>query len=361
MTTLADLGYEYVPATDGRRGHFLLRKIGNPDVGFEWAGKENFAALGRATFLWARQQLVDLCGLKPLCAIDPPATAYASPDIATREAPVLVLITGDVPGGDAGVWSRNLSINQDTLKGCMFPYIFRAQELGWSVLIVDPHNSPASQHEHLLRLWRGVIQPSKATKMLVVGHSYGGPVAMGMLKADPSACERLGALVTTDGMAWGISGWDTIEQLDESVPPASALESLSAENLDSQGGAEAVREMFDRCRRYAEITPAAFQTPSLDVVKCVADVGRNYRASAAPVGTPLRVTPEDVILSVSAGHETHGMTNVAPFDHIFEFLEQGANGAAAKTNETLRAAARADHVEVGGQSHPINPPLASVL
>jgi len=337
--TLVELGYEYVPG-DGGRGHFLLRKLGEPESGFTWDGKENFAALGRATFVWARGQLVELCGLQELRTVDPPAIAFATPGIGSREAPLLLLICGDVPGGDAGVWSRNLSINQDTLKGCMFDYIFRAQERGWSVLIADPHGSEASQHEHLQRLWQQVIQPSSATRLLVVGHSYGGPVAMGLLKAAPSACERLGALATTDGMAWGLTGWDTIEQLDESVPPATAIDGLSAENLESQGGIEEVRSMYERCRRYAERTPAAFEPPLPHVAKCVAALGRNYRASAEPVGTPLRALPDTALLSVSAGHEQHGMTNVTPIEHIFDFLALGAEGAAAEDNERLRAAAR---------------------
>ena len=331
-----ELGYEYI--TQPEAGSFLLRKLNRPDEGFSWEGQEHFDALGKAVFAWSRRQLVELCALQELRAVDAPAVAYGTPDLREREAPLLLLICGDVPGGDAGVWSRNLSINQGTVMGTMFEYIFRAQQRGWSVIVADPHGSDASPHAHVCKLWRSAIKPSKATKLLLVGHSYGGPVAMGFLKAEPAACDRLGAIVTTDGMAWGARGWDSIEQLDESVPPPSALEHLSAEEVAQQGGPEEVQSMAARCRRFAEAAPAAFAAPPRHVRQCVAAVGRNYKASRLATGTPVRVTPDDALLEVSAGHTQHGATTMSAVDSVFAFLERGADGSAAEANAEVRAA-----------------------
>ena len=95
--------------------------------------------------------------------------------------------------------------------------LFGAQQRGWSVVIPDT-NGPVTPHRHMQQLWQQLLRPSPFTRLLMVGHSYGGPVAMSLLKSEPEACGRLGAVVTTDGMAWAAAGWDTIEQIDESVP-----------------------------------------------------------------------------------------------------------------------------------------------
>ena len=213
---LASLGYQMVAGPSGSKGDFVLRQLKDPSAGFAWAGQENFDALGKAVFVWCKEQLISLCGLEVLSGYDG-AAPYATPGFASRAAPVLVLLTGDVPGGDAGTWSRRLVINNSTATGAMFDYVFGAQQRGWSVVIPDT-NGPVTPHRHMQQLWQQLLRPSPFTRLLMVGHSYGGPVAMSLLKSEPEACGRLGAVVTTDGMAWAAAGWDTIEQIDESVP-----------------------------------------------------------------------------------------------------------------------------------------------
>ena len=96
--------------------------------------------------------------------------------------------------------------------------------------------------------------------------------------------------------------------------------------------------MAARCRRFAEAAPAAFAAPPRHVRQCVAAVGRNYKASRLATGTPVRVTPDDALLEVSAGHTQHGATTMSAVDSVFAFLERGADGSAAEANAEVRAA-----------------------
>ena len=335
---LASLGYQMVAGPSGSKGDFVLRQLKDPKAGFVWAGEENFSALGKAVFRWCKQQLVSLCGLEALSGYGG-ATPYATPGFNKRAAPVLVLLCGDVPGGDAGTWSRRLVINDSTRAGAMFEQIFSAQQRGWSVVVPD-HNGADAPHQHMQQLWQKLLRPSSFTKLLMVGHSYGGPVGLSLFKSEPEACDRLGAVVTTDGMAWGVAGWGSIEQIDETVYTEAELATQIAINKQAGGGsgesAEEMREMRDRGAKFAEMCPKAFTPPSNAVRMCVASLTRNYAASTLPVGTTIRVEPANEVLVLSAGVDSHGETTGSCIEHAFGFLESGALGTAAIENAQTR-------------------------
>ena len=103
--TLASFGYKFIPGPSGRRGDFVLRKIADETAGFTFEGPEHFGSLAKAVMLWVRERLVTLCGLEALPGFSWAATPYATPNLLDKEAPVLLLCCGDVPGGDAGTWS----------------------------------------------------------------------------------------------------------------------------------------------------------------------------------------------------------------------------------------------------------------
>ena len=127
------------------------------------------ALVGRCD--WAQAQLVTRCGLEELPLGT--ATAYTSPDLANARGPLLLLVCGSEPGGAAGVWGRSLLINEGARSGAMFEYVSRAQSLGWSVVVADPHGDE-SPHAHMQRLWHAAIAPAAAAHVLCVAHSYGG-------------------------------------------------------------------------------------------------------------------------------------------------------------------------------------------
>ena len=140
--TLASRGYEYVPGPTGDRSDWVLRKIadGTP---FAFESQQKYDAVGAAVGVWLKERLVSLCGLEPLADVVPPATLFATPGVRASAAPLLLLVCGSAPGGDAGMWGRSLCINDSTQRGAMFDYIFRAIAAGWGVVVADRTAPPA--------------------------------------------------------------------------------------------------------------------------------------------------------------------------------------------------------------------------
>ena len=328
---VAEHGYKFIPGPSGSELDFVLRRTDDESKGFQFEGPDHFAKLAKSTMLWAREKLVTLCGLEALPGFASSATPYVTPGLLDKEAPILLLCCGDVPGGDAGTWSRRLLINEGTVTGTMFEYISRAQQRGWSVIVADSHAhaGTASPHAHIIEIWQKLIAKSKASKLLIVGHSYGGPNAVGMLKAEPEAVQRLGALVGTDAMAWGAQDDWSSATLDENVPTEEEVRAARANNL------EEALEMRERCASYAKSAPAAFAAPPSEVTQAIATVGRNFVASALPAGTPIRAE-QGLLTLVSAGAEEHGATTNACIDAAFAFLDRGAAGTADAANQELR-------------------------
>jgi len=124
--------------------------------------------------------LVTHCKLEQVTSADlAPASCWASPNWREHTGPTVVLVCGNTPGGEAGVWGRALCINQTTLQGAMFDYISRARAKGWAVVVADPH-ADAAPHLHLMRLMQGPLASKK--QLLVVAHSYGAPCTLGMVR-----------------------------------------------------------------------------------------------------------------------------------------------------------------------------------
>ena len=145
---------------------------------FVWKGQENYDAVGEAVNATIREMLVTHCELEEVVTDLAPASCWASPDWREHTGPTLVLVCGNTPGGEAGVWGRALCINQTTLQGAMFDYIARGRAHGWAVVVADPHTD-AAPHLHLTRLMQGPLASKQ--RLLVVAHSYGAPCTLGMV------------------------------------------------------------------------------------------------------------------------------------------------------------------------------------
>ena len=145
---------------------------------FAWKGQENYDAVGEAVNATIREMLVTHCKLEKVTTDLAPASCWASPGLREHAGPTVVLVCGNTPGGEAGVWGRALCVNQSTLHGAMFDYIARALAKGWGVVVADPH-ADAAPHLHLIRLMQGPLASKK--QLLVVAHSYGAPCTLGMV------------------------------------------------------------------------------------------------------------------------------------------------------------------------------------
>ena len=278
-------------------------------------------------------QLTALCGLVPLPlpaeAKEANSVVYASSHLKEHTGPLLLLVCGSAPGGAAGVWGRSLCINSSLHEGAMFDYIFRAEELGWAVLVANPNvndcngiplSGSETPHRHLQTLWTSYISPAQASCVLVVAHSYGAPNMVHLLKVEPEARERVSALVFTDGTAF---------------PPGTLLmEGVPSEDSKDPKVHALRKEML----RFQEAAPEAFKPATSAVQSCLRAAARNFMSSEMPPGTPLAADCEGVP-AVSAGHTSHPSTTHAATEPVFEFLKLGAQATAkvSAANDELRA------------------------
>lgn len=318
---LRSLGYEYVPGPTNDPSDMVL----SPK--FAWKGQENYDAVAGACTNWVKAQLAPLCSLSAVKIGK--ATAYATPNLSKRAGPVLMLICGSAPGGDCGVWGRALCINDSTISGSMFETIALAKSRGWAVIVADPHGCGPNDapHKHLLALYNLV----ESRPILVIGHSYGAAMAIGMLKAAEaeagaeSVSQKVLAMAFTDGMVWtpavgwrgggalaheGLSALATDKELEDASDDAAALKALATRRA--------------QLRQWVEVVPRAFDPPSDALLKLLADVGRNWVASSQPVGTRVAIGGEKVMATVSAAATSHPATTKAALYDVFAFLDRAA-------------------------------------
>lgn len=100
----------------------------------------------------------------------------------------------------AGQWSRSLIINQSFNHGTQIPYIKRAIELGYDVLVTNTNHNYGvedderirlkgneSPEDHIKTVWKELIEPAFDTieSFAVVAHSYGGVVTLKMIEEHP--------------------------------------------------------------------------------------------------------------------------------------------------------------------------------
>lgn len=116
----------------------------------------------------------------------------------------------------AGQWARSLIINQSVNHGTQIPYIKRAIELGYDVLVtntnhryrikdgervyLDGHETP---EQHINSVWEQLIEPALDTidSFAIVAHSYGGVVTLNMAKNYPHAfVNKCFAIAFTDSV-----------------------------------------------------------------------------------------------------------------------------------------------------------------
>ncbi|GET01323.1 protein FAM172A-like [Rhizophagus clarus] len=90
-----------------------------------------------------------------------------------------------------GQWARQVIINDSLERGTMFPYIKKAQELEWGIVIFNPNENygsiikdgevsyshisgSESPPKHCLYVWNNFVKNARAKNVLIVAHSYGG-------------------------------------------------------------------------------------------------------------------------------------------------------------------------------------------
>ncbi|XP_068278884.1 cotranscriptional regulator ARB2A isoform X4 [Nyctibius grandis] len=141
-------GFEYIFNEKGQLRHI---KTGEPFV-FNYRedlhrwNQKRYEALGEIITKYVYELLQKECHLKkvtlPVDATDsePKSFIFMSEDALTNPDKLLVLIHGNGVVR-AGQWARRLIINEDLDSGTQIPYIKRAVEEGYGVIVLNPNEN----------------------------------------------------------------------------------------------------------------------------------------------------------------------------------------------------------------------------
>ncbi|XP_046401124.1 FAM172 family protein homolog CG10038 isoform X2 [Ischnura elegans] len=212
---------------------------------------------------------------------DHPSTfIFASPNALTADAPLVILVHGSGVVR-AGQWARSLIINDSLQSGTQIPYIKKAREMGYEVLITNSNENSkvingkriaikgsSNAVAHVSYVWKNYIQGAKSNQVLIVAHSYGGHCIVELAREMfPSFKSKVVAVAMTD----------------------------SVHRLSSKHAME----------KYAKFLSLA---------------SRNWVSSDLPLDEP-ESTREGEIPRVSAGTVKHELTSWSCLQSVFAFFE----------------------------------------
>lgn len=175
----------------------------------------------------------------------------------------------------AGQWSRSLIINHSTECGTQIPYIDKALNLGYEVIVTNsndnyrngksiPNNSNASCHAQCV--WESYIRDANPDSIAIAAHSYGGVVTIDLARTFTKEFEK---------KVFAIGFTDSVH-CTTGLPK--------------------------------------------DVESLLTRITRNWVTSSSPLNTELKSS--NAIPNYSAGHTKHEWTSHSSIEPLFEFLEQ---------------------------------------
>ncbi|XP_031553672.1 cotranscriptional regulator FAM172A-like, partial [Actinia tenebrosa] len=184
----------------------------------------------------------------------------------------------------AGQWSRSLIINENLESGTMMPYIEKALEEGFGVILTNgnhnmdsndrPIQGSESAQDHFVYVWNKFIKDAKAEHIVIVAHSLGGEVVLHGLREIDEARRRINAVAFTH------STHTTIKE-------------------------------------------------STEIKRWLKENARNWVCSEEPLDTPVKIDCKDDCDQVSAGTNEHTMTSHLAKDSVFNFFEEKLSAASS--------------------------------
>lgn len=195
----------------------------------------------------------------------------------------------------AGQWARSLIINDCLDSGTQIPYIKKATQLGYGVYVLNTNDNhrvvdgnkqsipgSSSPQEHANTFWNNYISESRAQKIAIVAHSFGGIVTMSLASQfEEDFLNRVFAIGLTDSVHGKIPR---------------AVSSVLADHLSK--------------------------------------IGRNWVSSTDPLDSPLPEQPGE-IQCVSAGIAKHELTSWYCIGSLFKFLEERSDLRVVSAQESL--------------------------
>ncbi|XP_074876099.1 cotranscriptional regulator ARB2A isoform X2 [Buteo buteo] len=370
-------GFEYIFNEKGQLRHI---KTGEPFV-FNYRedlhrwNQKRYEALGEIITKYVYELLQTECHLKkvtlPVDATEsePKSFIFMSEDALTNPDKLLVLIHGNGVVR-AGQWARRLIINEDLDSGTQIPYIKRAIEEGYGVIVLNPNENyievektkaqvqlssdssdePAekrerkdkiqketkkrrdfyekyrnpqkeketmqmyirdngSPEEHAIYVWDHFISQSAAENVFFVAHSYGGLAFVElMIQREAEVKNKVTAVALTDSVH---NVWH--QEVGKSIREW-MREGMKGSTLQDHGNCVPI--------------PA----PKITKNCC------NWVSSSEPLDTSVESMLPDCP-RVSAGTERHELTSWKSFPSIFKFFSEAveAKNSAVKPTPTRRS------------------------
>lgn len=275
--TLEEFKYEF--NEDGQLRHIETNKPFEFNVSDDAAyNQQHYEALGEIITEYVYDRL-EKSGLEkvyiPIDSNDsePQSFIFLTKDALENEEKLLLLVHGSGVV-KAGQWARRLIINDCLDSGSQLPFINRAIEEGYGVLVLNTNLNSVNGHkvrenssptQHMLYVWKHFVQKAKAKHIAFVSHSYGGIVTVKVASENQDFQSRVFAVAFTDSIHS-----DYVTQ---------------------------------------------------DLKKFFQEKSRNWVSSDEPLDTEISSrfcsTPK-----VSAGHSQHEMTSFSSMNSIFSFLKQ---------------------------------------
>nr|CAD7397504.1 unnamed protein product [Timema poppensis] len=249
---------------------------------------------------------------------------FVSVDIFSNTDKLLILVHGSGVVR-AGQWARSIIINESLQQGSMLPYIKKARELGYAVLITNTNDNfkflngkkinikgSADPKDHLNYVWKHYVKDVKAKHIAIVAHSYGGFVTVGLAKDHFSEFkERVIAVAFTD----------SVHSMSLQKVPKKVIEFLQKvgrnwvahdEPLDAPVKAPA-----------DEITRVSADWKTI-LVKTFFNTHDRDSNPDPPVIGSLVQHKRDVLdyVATKAGHIQHEMTSWSCMESLFTFLQE---------------------------------------
>ena len=119
---------------------------------------------------------------------------FVSDGALTSRGKLMVLVHGS-GAVRAGQWSRRLIMNDSLTSGTQLPYITRALQEGYGVVVMNTNRNSvvvndtvrlvrgsSTAESHGCTVWKDYILASPARRIDIVAHSYGGKVTVEMMR-----------------------------------------------------------------------------------------------------------------------------------------------------------------------------------
>jgi len=174
---------------------------------FEFSGQDLYENVARAVGLFVQEKLLSyglhqiLLPLQGDVRDEQKVPIFASPSLDSDVLYVLIQGAGSVSPGQ---WARSLCINNSLREGTMFPYLEEITKRNGSVLVLNPNQRGVcseSPEMHVLYVYDNLIRCSKANRIVIIAHSYGGVSTVSLLDARGNeVVNRLAAIGFTDSV-----------------------------------------------------------------------------------------------------------------------------------------------------------------